>query len=153
MRVMNESMQRRLEKISESPFLSSGLNELIQNGFICARGFIFWKSLFRDGALPNEDFIKKHYLDASGYESAVNKIHIEDYCEDETLENALAFLNVFENKWKASFKERCVAIIGIDDGEFGLSCSFRFHVRRDSEKWIDVKNINALSDPILISEI
>jgi len=154
MRAMNDAMRAILHGVSEASTLTPGLAELLEMGFTCKDGYVLWKSFFPENALLNKEFIKKHYMDATGYESSVNKIHIEDYCEGEVLQNMLTFLNHFERKWRAIFEKNCTVIVGIDDdSEFGLSCNLRFHVKREGEAWIDAKELNEFSGAVLISEV
>ncbi len=102
-------------------------------------------------SFPNADSIKHSYMDRTGFESVVNKIHIEDFASGldpvEMLGQAIGFSKVIQQK-VASQDLPLRFIVSLDEFEGQDECKVSFHVIRPSESWL-TKNIDGYNEPIL----
>ncbi len=73
----NSSMKTLLFKAAGTtikPCLTHSLSSLLEKGFICKDECLFLLENFHKAKVLNSDFIDK-----TGYECFVNKVHVEDY--------------------------------------------------------------------------
>ncbi|WP_250454531.1 hypothetical protein [Caballeronia sp. ATUFL_M2_KS44] len=143
-------MKAILEQFYEESVLPARLNHVLDQGFERVGDCIFLRSAFPNAKLPSNDFITKFYKDLSGYEYSINKIHLEDYCEDNLFSASKIFLERFLEKWRREVNESIVATLGFEQhGEFGDISVFSFHKQREMQSIIDLEHIEAYSEPLL----
>ncbi|MDB0569133.1 hypothetical protein LBW52_24385 [Ralstonia solanacearum] len=132
--------------------LPAGLRDIIDSGFCRVGGCVFFDSLKMNGrGIPDEGFIKSFYGDLSGYESSVNKIHIDNFCDVDILQNSIRFAVRFEKEWDKLIEYPFVAIVSYDgDTEFGPSGTFQFHLRRENEIVFDPAGIESFANPVMM---
>lgn len=147
----NQAMKNFLRDIRPiDPFLSSKLEKLLNKGFRLVDEAIFFSDQFEQDFLPERDFIRDVYTDISGYEFSMNKLHLEDYCESPCLEMGVLFVNNFLRIWEMQFSHAAIVVLTYDKTEFGETCTFQFHKKRQGELVIDISNIEKFSVPILV---
>jgi len=147
----NPAMEELLKDFKNRTFVLPGkLQEILNRGFHVVEEGVFFESEFQEDSLPSFHLIKYAYTDLSGYEFAVNKLHLEAYCEAHYFAVALLFIDEFVKKWKSQFSEDVVAVFSYDNNpEFGENCVFQFHKKRKNEVVIDVHDLKDFLNPIL----
>ena len=128
---MNRAMAEYLRTAPKADSLPAELSELLDEGFVEQdRCLLFRRFAKRLATSSASDF-----PDKTGREAFVNHLHIDDYA-DVSGAPALAALGVsFAERLSAALSklnEQCVVIVSTDD----VSCSVRFHRRRDGEAWL-----------------
>jgi hypothetical protein len=90
----------------------------------------------------------------SDYENLINKIHIDDYCDEFVFEESFCFLDFFTKKWTELFpKTKCVISLSFqEDEDMGKMAAFSFRIER-GKAWFGNKiedEIENFQQPILI---
>jgi len=123
--------------------LNTSLLELLSEGFIIYKGCYFLKSLHKiQGHINEFDF-----TDATGYECFINSIHIDDYVDNDVLEQALLFSDSLINEWNAQNNGLILKLI-LSETDFGFN--LKFHLRREKEDWINEKDINKFEEALIV---
>ena len=128
--------------VNEAESLPKGLEAIISIGFGECNGVIYAREL----ASPTPESIAdlmKPCMDLTGVECFFNKIHIEDFSGEETVNNhninishGLKFINCMSLAIKKIFPDDPIRfILSEKAGEFP-SVVFRFHRKRSGESWI-----------------
>ena len=152
---MNSSMKQLIERDKDvACTLSSKLEAVLRAGFRQVGDCLFFSSLFDEQSLPNTDFIQQYYLDSTGYECAINQIHLEDYCDADLLCVSRLFVERFLSKWSENFAEAVVAILSYEvSEEFGEISIFRFHTKRLGEAFINSDDIESFGEALMMVEV
>jgi hypothetical protein len=145
MHTLNNKMFQLLKSINwDNKLLSSNLAALLSDGFVIQGNCYFLKKLFDSQiSVKKEDFI-----DCTGYECFINSIHIDDYVNSDFLDQAYFFLEEVFKLWNNSHNKLTLRGI-ISETEFGAN--IKFHVVRESEKWIVESEIENFEEAIIIS--
>jgi len=108
---------------------------LVAGGFRDVQGCVFFRELFHHDALTA---LAMHH-DMTGYECAVNAIHLEDYLEKGMAREspALAVTAAKSADWLAERLRKFSTdpfqiIVSVKAG----NCTMRFHKVRDRESWL-----------------
>jgi hypothetical protein len=106
------------------------LKQLVHSGFIEVESCCFLKYLYhKETNVSPADF-----PDKTGLECFINSFHLEDYVEENWLPYALWVINQLFEKYANLFNHNLLtAIVTQDD----LSCTLRFHLKREEESWLD----------------
>ncbi|MDR8026550.1 hypothetical protein KPA93_25355 [Burkholderia cenocepacia] len=155
MNAMNDKMHLLLQRKSAVEVgVPEGLKEILNAGFVRIGECILFSSFFKETSLPSDQFLIRAYGDLTGYECAVNKIHVEDYCEENVLGSAVGFVSYFSEVWRGKFGDEAIVILTYEeDNDFGEVCTFRFHLNRVGQKFIDPGEINKYPEAILMSSV
>lgn len=134
--------------------LNPSLGKFLDNPFFKQDDKIFFKEnytkMYAQKILSDDD-IKLAYLDISGMESCINKIHIDDYVDTNIFVQAVLFLNEFKKKWQKNFdNDLFVAAISFQDDEIGQFATFTFHKQRKGEVVYDIDNIEKFHGAVMI---
>ena len=88
----------------------------------------------------------------SDYENLINKIHIDDYCDEFVFEESFYFLDSFTKKWMELFpKTKCVISLSFqDDEDMGKMASFSFRIEREKAWFGNEIKVENFQQPILI---
>ena len=134
---MNQHMRELLARGADLTeiYIPSPFQLLVAGGFKDVQGCVFFRELFHHDALTA---LASHY-DMTGYECAVNAIHLEDYLEKGMAREtpALAVTATKCVEWLAERLRRFSAepfriIVSVE----GRNCTTRFHKMRDGESWL-----------------
>jgi hypothetical protein len=119
-------------------FVPSPFRLLVYGGFKDVEGCVFFRELFHYDRLA-EAALDIHQ-DKTGYECAVNRIHLEDYFEKGMAREApsLALTAVqcaafLADRLRRFSTDPFRILASVDD----RNCTLRFHKVRDGESWID----------------
>jgi len=126
---INYLMREILVNVDFSVEIDNELNSMARQGFVIKNNCYFICSL-----LPrNTNAVINNFPDKTGCECFFNSIHIEDYSNENTLVQAIKFINEIFVEWRRKFKNiSLVGILSVDD----FSVVVKFHVRRDHEEWL-----------------
>ncbi|WP_143451326.1 hypothetical protein [Janthinobacterium sp. 13] len=131
-----------------------GLAKILDDGFSEIDGCVFFKNSFNCKNIPDIDFIERNFSNLSGYECAINGIHLEDFMVDNFFSSSICFVEKFSILCDGKLPFPIVAIFGYEKSdEFGDICTFRFHKKREGEVLYNVNEIEDFLDPIIIINI
>jgi hypothetical protein len=120
------------------------LQKILDKGFYQKEGFVFLNSLF---IKTKTSYDSKTFGDQTGYECFTNHIHLEDFVVENFFEQAYLFTEKVFKLWnKAENIGTLKAIIGNREKEV----TFRFHLVRPNEYWIDELTVDVFDEAILI---
>jgi hypothetical protein len=123
--------------------LDSSLVSLLEDGFIVQDGCVFLSAFFSS----ETSVTKNSFPDNTGFECFVNSFHIDDYVEDNYLENTMLFIEKLFLVWRLlDYKMDINVIVSLND--FGAVV--RFHVIRECENWIS-SDLEEYEEGILIA--
>ncbi|WP_180171822.1 hypothetical protein [Acinetobacter sp. YH12023] len=158
----NNAMKNLMNGVFQKDFcLPDELQIILNEGFKkLDRGIIVFNRTFSEqfssceDVNSNIDKFLETFIDKSGFENFINKIHIDDYVFEsvDIVNSAFIFLEKFNILWGQSFPEiNCISLISFDtDNEFGLGCVFRFHVIREGSEIYDIEKIEDFIEPMAI---
>lgn len=134
---MNRAMQELMARGADLAeiYVPSPFQLLVTGGFKDVQGCVFFRELFHHNALTA---LAMHH-DMTGYECAVNAIHLEDYLEKGMAREApaLAATAAKCSDWLIErlrrFSPEPFRIIISVQGRY---CKMRFHKIRDGESWL-----------------
>ena len=109
--------------------LHGELEEISEEGFIRRENCFVLKSL----ALAGTNAKVEDFTDCTGFECFVNHIHIDDFVDDELIEQAALYIERVLSMWNKSGNERPMNAI-MSWAEDGVSV--RFHLCRPDEQWL-----------------
>jgi hypothetical protein len=138
---INSAMKKLLIGNDFDILPSSSLRKIANSGFKLQDGCYFLHAL-ADNSL---NVSKENFPDYTGYECFVNSIHIEDYVDENVLEQAILFVIEVFSVWNASISDFALAAIVCADE---WSVVVKFHMYRFNENWLN-PNIEGYEDPIL----
>jgi hypothetical protein len=150
---MNQHMRDLLTRGADLTeiYVPSPFQLLVAGGFKDVEGCVFFRELFHHDALTA---LAMHH-DMTGYECAVNAIHLEDYLEKGMAREApaLAATAVKCVDWLAERLRRFSSepfriIVSVDR----RNCTLRFHKVRDGESWL-ADDIEAYEEAIAASDV
>ncbi|MBW8309100.1 MAG: hypothetical protein K0M45_05620 [Candidatus Paracaedibacteraceae bacterium] len=138
--------------------LSNSFFSLLEKGFIYKDGCLLLLENFHKAKVLNGDFV-----DRTGYECFVNKIHVEDYIPisntipiEQIYLCGLFFLSKTVEKINLlSFKGLYRFILSIDQDEEDSTLNsyvFRFHTLRQGEEYLE-ENLDLYESSILVMDI
>ncbi len=121
------------------------LKQLVHSGFIEVDGCCFLTELYQtETNVSSSDF-----PDKTGLECFINSFHLEDYVAENWLPYALWLINQLFEKYARLFNPKLLtAIVTQDD----LSCTLRFHLKRDGESWLDEDLDSYQEEAILVMD-
>jgi len=126
---MNTKMRELVTNSVQANILSPDLAEILDAGFV-----------ERDGCIVLAEEANKTTrnasMDAIGYESFVNHLHIKSFSM------ALLFANDLASALGRAFVERFVVILSFD----GDTATVRFHKDRLDKTWLDVSELENFKD-------
>ncbi|GAB3627886.1 hypothetical protein PTE30175_04480 [Pandoraea terrae] len=152
--VLNEFMSGLLRReLLPAAALPPVLQGILDGGVKRVGECVVFGQLHSADELPPAELLQQRYVDLAGYEATRNKVAIDTHCEGAPMSTAVRFLNEFALRWPDGLGT-AVAIVECDNDEAsGLSCKFRFHVKREGMTWIDRECIDHVTQAILIREI
>lgn len=151
--MMNQRMRDLLARGADLTeiYVPSPFQLLVAGGFKDVQGCIFFRELFHHDALTA---LAMHH-DMTGYECAVNAIHLEDYLEKGMAREAPALAATAMKciDWLAERLRKFAVgpfkiIVSIDR----RSCTLRFHKVRDGESWL-ADDIEGYEEAVAVSDI
>ncbi|WP_230655889.1 hypothetical protein [Psychrobacter sp. I-STPA10] len=153
---MQEFLKNKKDLIAKSS-LDSMLLEVINKGFYRLEDCVFLREIFPKNYM-DIDFDQLYdsaiYRDYSGFESFVNKFHIEDFTQNNVFIQAILFAKLFRMQWTKQFPNQPITtIVGFQDDEMGKLATFTFHRNRANEVVYSIDNIEKFSQPIFIEVI
>jgi len=123
--------------------LAPGLHALASVGFA-----------YRDGAWVLGAFANMQtnvsmndFPDRTGYECFINSVHIEDYAEDDLLEQSIRFVTFVLRSWPPARDQRLNSVLNFD----GDSAVAKFHVLRPGESWINDR-LDEFEEALLVAD-
>ena len=130
-------------KVTFNHQLKISLQKLLDSGFKNSNDCYFLETLFNQQShIQQSDFIDK-----TGYECFINSIHIDDYVEKDYFEQAILFASNLVELWNCSNYGKKLLII-VSETDFGFN--LKFHLKRESEQWIDIKDINKFEEALIV---
>ncbi len=97
------------------------------------------------------------YGDLTGFEASNNKIHIDDYIDNEQYETneiiniGFALVKLVQNLWNKLRDDECTIILSSDlESEFGSNATLSFHKKRINEILMD--DLEDCIQPIFICD-
>jgi hypothetical protein len=127
---MNSEMLKAYSYFSSDNIdLNRSLLEIAESGFMVKDGcFLLGKCMDADTNVSISNF-----PDKTGYECFINSVNIDDYVEENYLEQGICFVrNVFSRWNSVQGLPKLIAILSLD--EFGLKV--KFHAWRVGEHWL-----------------
>jgi hypothetical protein len=134
---MNRAMQELMVRGADlaEVYVPSPFQLLVAGGFKNVQGCVFFRELFHHDALTA---LAMHH-DMTGYECAVNAIHLEDYLEKGMAREAPALAATaarcadwLMERLRRFSSEPFRVIVSVQ----GRNCTLRFHKLRDGESWL-----------------
>ncbi|MDR0183478.1 hypothetical protein [Lysobacter arvi] len=151
---MNAAMRTFVDRpVNVAPLLSDALERLLERGLKEVGGAVLFAELHPQNKLPRPELIESNYVDLTGYEALENKFHVEDYCEGDILGQAMLFLDEFKKRWSTRFGKAVVIIDYDPTNELGATCTFRFHLERSGQMWLDESTLDEFCAPILVEHV
>jgi len=129
----------------KSSTLPNSLNDIITEGFIIQDECYLSTKLTSYCQLCSIDYFE----DSISFECFVNSFHMEDYVSEKYLEYSILFSNELLIQWHKKSAKPLNIIISLDD-----ETSFptvKFHLKRNDASWLDEKNIESITQPVLIT--
>jgi hypothetical protein len=129
----NSKMRSALAALpSVPPELPEELRRMVSQGFLVKGGCALLTSLHSDRSnLSQSDF-----QDSTGYECAVNSLHIEDYASGKDLLGiALQFILVVLRAWNVSPLNSGQTLLGVTSSN-DENYVVKFHLRREGQSWL-----------------
>lgn len=103
------------------------------------------------------EVIISRYGDLTGFESSMNRIHIDDYINNdkykinEVLDIGFSLVELIQSQWNKLRNDECTIILSADlESEFGSNASITFHKKRIGETLID--NLENCIQPVLFCD-
>ena len=122
--------------------LNSELDTIVRMGLVEVGNLIFLKKLYQNDTNATAD----DFIDNTGYECFINSLHIDDYVNDNYLEQAIIFAkHIFKEFRLQEVKMPLVCIMSLD--EFGLT--IKFHLSRGNESFLK-EDLNGYEEAILV---
>lgn len=116
--------------------------------------FSFYKNRLEN---LNYDTIIRRYMDLTGFESSMNKVHIDDYIDNEkykineVIDIGFALVELVQSMWNKLRTDECTIILSADlESEFGINASVTFHKKRINEVLMD--NLEDCIQPVFICD-
>lgn len=139
----------KFNKISKSILLNTDINKIdlnIELENLAEKGFIE-----KDGChlLEGLHNINKHiptseFTDKTGYEAFINSVNIDDYTNENLLENGILFTRKVLKKWNHK-NGTLTSIIIMDE----LSTKVKIYLSRENENWLS-DDIESYEEGIII---
>ncbi|MCA1324081.1 hypothetical protein [Herbaspirillum sp. alder98] len=145
MKTTKSNSMEQLMRVQLDPSiqLPSVLQDFLDMGFEMREECVFFSSEAPETSSSIANIGTTIFHDRSGYEYALNKIHIEDFVHDRVLEAGWAFVDAFVSIWRKNFTHPVVVTLSYVHGDFGPTCVFRFYKKRKDEvifSSLDAKN-------------
>lgn len=154
--ILNSEMNNFFLSRSETK-VPSNLEIQVLEGFYEDFGvivFSFYKNRLENG---NYETIISRYKDLTGFESSMNRIHIDDYIDNEkykiseVIDIGFALVELVQSLWNKLRTDECTIILSTDlESEFGSNASVTFHKKRIDEVLID--NLDSCIQPVFICD-
>jgi hypothetical protein len=127
---MNSGMRKAYDEIDiNDKYLESELLEIVSSSFIDIGECLFLKNCIE----VKTNVAINDFPDKTGYECFINSVNIDDYIENDLLEQGILFSQEAFKKFKAFDKKNILNCIMLMD-EFGLK--IKLHLLRDGEQWL-----------------
>jgi hypothetical protein len=131
------------KKVTSNHQLEISLQKLLENGFKISNDCYFLDTLFNQ----QKHIKESDFIDKTGYECFINSIHIDDYVENDFFEQTMLFAKYLIELWnKNNYDKSIVIIIGETDFGFNL----KFHLHREGEQWISIKDIDRFEESLIV---
>jgi hypothetical protein len=122
--------------------LNNELQMIVGMGLFQVDELVFLKKLYQ----IDTNVMADNFIDNTGYECFINSLHIDDYVNDNYLEQAIIFTNHIFKKFRLlEIKQTLVCIMSLD--EIGLT--IKFHLSRENESFLN-KDLNGYEEAVLI---
>jgi hypothetical protein len=140
---MNSGMRKAYDEIDiNDKYLESELLEIVSSSFIDIGECLFLKNCIE----VKTNVAINDFPDKTGYECFINSVNIDDYIENDLLEQGILFSQEAFKKFKAFDKKNILNCIMLMD-EFGLK--IKLHLLRDGEQWLP-ENLEGFEEAILM---
>lgn len=145
MKIFNEKMYNLFKTLQ---FSESNLHEnllgIIASGFLNVDGCYVISALLKNCQSIGE----RDFVDKTGYECFVNSIHIDDYVDDEFLQQAFLMVEKGFEVWNAQNKS--LPLVGlVSKTDFGANV--KFYLQRPNEVYINSNEVDKFEDAIMLS--
>lgn len=131
------------KSMGRESFTDIRLYELLSSGFILMDDCYVLKKFYEG----NKHIKASDFVDRTGYESFINSFHIDDYIEDDFLNQSIFCAKLLFEEWKKLSTNVSLEVIIIET-DFGFN--IKFHSIRDNEIWINEDDLDKFSESIMI---
>lgn len=126
---LNSAMMKAFGSLVNRQELPKELNAVLSDGFLDEADLTFFRVF--EQSLKSAD--QSSFIDKTGIECFINHVHIDDYVDDDLFQYGCLFFQKLVDLLKGSYPDRAyLVILALDE----LSCSVRFHQKRDGESWL-----------------
>ena len=154
---LNNSMQDVLKHFPThgTEDLAAPLKQIIDSGFTYISGLCLFQHIAKR-IVGDIDFslVEARYGDRSGFENSMNMLHVDDYLEQDVIPQALALFEYVAKTWYDLNMPPAMLVLGINiTAEFGEQAHLSFYLSRAGEQVMDLDNIQAYVDAVMLRQL
>lgn len=154
---LNSSMQRVLAHFytPDVAELAVPLKQIVDSGFTYISGMCFFQHMAKRIVGDIDcSIVEERYGDRSGFENSMNRLHLDDYLEQDVIPQALALFEYVIKTCDGLNMPPAMLVLGVNiTAEFGEQANLSFYLSRAGEEVLDLNNIQDYIGAMMVHQL